>query len=179
MAPTPVIVQEMAAFIRQFHEHGGSVRTPPHHMAERHAWMVLAKRYRDGWEHLPASKRTEDLKSGLAFMWYSVRQPRCIVALLNLDPVAALSYQVGPDRIEVEVVGSRRLEAAGGAGTSIEFALAMEAERRRMGVWSSYTWQALPFHRRLGRRLDERGDRSSDWTLEDCQFLVRGINDLL
>jgi hypothetical protein len=169
----------MAGYLRRFREHGGSVHVPPHQISQRRVWMAIGKRYREEWDDLPAVKQDDDLKRGLAFMWWSVKRPRCMVAVLNSDLVAALCYHVRLNTIEVEVAGSRRLEAAKGAGTALEFALAEEAVRREMGVRSAYSWTAVNFHLRIGRRLDVRIGGSSDWTPDDCRFLVKGIKELL
>lgn len=179
MTPTPAIIREMADFISEFREHGGSVRLPPHGINQRRAWIAEAKRHRESWDELPANLRTDELRRGLSFMWFSVSRPRCIVALMGVELVAALSYIVHLDVVEAKVVGSRQMESARGAGTALEFALAQEAERHRMGVRGEYAWYARNFHVRIGRRLDGRGDQTSDWTAEDCRYLVRGIKELL
>src|SRR2546430_2586917 len=108
MTPTPTIVREMGAFIKQFRQRGGSVRLPPHRTGQRQAWRAEAKRFREDFEALPPSQRTDRLKSGLDFMWFSLNQARCIVALMDSDLVAGLSYVKHPDVIEAKVVGSRQ-----------------------------------------------------------------------
>ncbi len=179
MTPTPAIIRGMADYISEFREHGGLVRMPPHGIDQRRAWMAAAKRHRESWDELPANRRTDELRRGLGFMWASVKRPRCIVALKGTELVAALCYDVQLGLIEAKVVGSRQMESARGAGTALEFALAEEAERRGMDVRGEYAWYARNFHVRIGRRLDIRGHQTSDWTAEDCRFLVRGIKELL
>jgi len=169
----------MVAYIREFRERGGSIKVPPHPASQRYAWVAEAKRYREECDYYPPERRTDKHRRGLAYMWFSVRHAWCIVAVRNQEIVAAASYYIRPDCVEVKVVGSRQLDEARGAGMAIEFALAQEAERRGFGVRSEYTWSERNFHVRIGRRLDERGHQTSDWTQEDCRFLVRGIKELL
>lgn len=163
-----------------FRNRGGTVRLPPHSLERRRQWIAAAKEARESWDYLPVVQRTERLRSGLAFIWAAVRYPRCIVALLGGELVAALSFDIEPDHIEVHVAGSRQTDYARGAGTAIEFALAVEAVRRGLRVHSTYTADARNFHLRLGRRLDfVPGENSSEWSMEDCAFLVGGINEAL
>jgi hypothetical protein len=169
----------MAAYIKEFRERGGSIRMPPHPVSERLAWVAEAKRYREEWEYDPPEKRTDKRRRGLGYMWHSVQCARCIVATRNHEIVAAASYFIRPHFVEVKVLGSRQLDEARGAATAIEFALAEEAARRGFGVRSEYTWSERNFHVRIGRRLDQRGHQTSDWTPEDCHYLVTGIKELL
>ena len=179
--PTDETVAEMAVYIKLFRSRGGRVLLPPHLVADRQRWIVEAKRYREEWDYLPALQRTDRLKSGLSYLWAAVRKwPRCIVALRVNELVAALSFDLRVDRIEVHVIGSRQADEASGAGMAIEFALAEEALRRQLPVFSGYTGDAENWHKRLGRRLNlVAGENSSEWTLEDCEFIVRGIKGLL
>ena len=179
MAPTPAVILEMANFIQEFRAHGGSIRMPPHRINQRRAWISEAQHHRESWDELPPRQRTDQLRRGLSFMWASLKCPRCIVALVDVELVAALSYRIHPDVVEPKVVGSRQIENARGAGTALEFALAEEAGRRGIGVHGEYAWYARNFHVRIGRRLDIRGNQTSDWTSEDCRLLVRGIKELL
>lgn len=180
VAPTTQTVAEMAVYVRLFRARGGAVRLPPHRQNERRLWVAAAKSYRESWDYLPLMQRTDRLRRGLAFMGAAVRLPQCLVALLGAELVAALSYDVELDRIEAHVVGSRQIDHARGAGMALELALAEEAVRRSHRIHSTYTSDARNFHLRLGRRLDlVPGENSSEWTLEDCQFIVRGIKGAL
>ncbi len=174
-----VTVYEMAAYINEFRERGGSINMPPHRVSQRLDWVAAAKHYRELWENDPPEKRTDKRRRGLGFMWHSVQCARCIVAVRNQEIVAAASYLIRLEFVEVKVLGSRQLDEARGAATAIEFALAGEAQGRGFGVRSEYTWSERNFHVRIGRRLDQRAHQSSDWTPEDCRYLVRGIKELL
>jgi hypothetical protein len=180
VAPTAETIAEMALYVRIFRDRGGTIRLPPHPLEDRLRWVAAAKSRRESWDYLPVMLRTERLKSGLAFMWAALRHPRCIVAFLGAEPVAALSYDVRMERIEAHVAGSLQADYARGAGTTLELALADEAIRRGLPIHSTYTADARNFHVRIGRRLDLiRGENSSEWTFEDCQLIARGIKEAL
>lgn len=180
VAPTPQTVAEMAKYVRVFRDRGGIVRFPPHRPEERRLWVATAKSNREAWDYLPVMQRTDRLRRGLSYMWAALRYPRCIVAFLGREAVAALSYDVKLDRVEVRVVGSRQADNARGAGTALELGLAEEGIRRRLPVRGDYEADSRNFHLRLGRRLDlVAHENSSEWTLEDCQFIVGGIEKAL
>ena len=131
MAPTPVTVADLQARVRLFLARGGAVARPPHNWVQRQRWRALALRYREEWENLPSARRTDRLRSGLAFQVAALRSPRCFVALFRGELAAALSYEVHVDHLAVKVVGSRQLEEAVGAGTALEQAMAEEGVRPR------------------------------------------------
>jgi hypothetical protein len=176
MAPTAGIVAAMAAHAAEFQARGGVVFQPPYPAGVRARWRAQARSYREAWDFLPTAERTDRLRSGLSFLVAALTIPRCFVALFRGELVAALSYQVALNRIEVKAFGSRQLPDAGGAGTALEAALAKEAVRRQLRVHSTYTADARNFHVRIGRRLDRiPGENSSEWELEDCEVIVGGV----
>jgi hypothetical protein len=178
MGPTRTTVAEMLVYARLFRDRGGSIEMPPHPILRRRTWIVEAKSYREAWDYLPPSQRTYRLREGLTFLWAALHEPRCIVALFRAELVAAMSYDVETEWIEVHVLGSRQLEEAGGAGMAIQVALAHEAQRRGLGVHSSYTADARNWHLRIGRRLDRiPGAALSEWTAEDCESITQGIKE--
>ncbi len=167
-------------YVRVFRDRGGTIRFPPHRLEERRLWAAVAKSNREAWDYLPVVQRTERLRRGLGYMWAALRYPRCIVALLGHEAVAALSYDVKLDRVEVRLVGSRQADNARGAGTALELGLAEEGVRRRLPVRGDYEADSRNFHLRLGRRLDQVAhENSSEWTLEDCRFIGGGVKGAL
>jgi hypothetical protein len=79
------------------------------------------------------------------------------------------------DHLGQTMLGTR--QATRGAAFTLTFALATEALTRGIPVLGVYTGHdSRSFHARIGRRLDVRHRGSSEWLVEDCRYIVRGVS---
>jgi hypothetical protein len=104
----------------------------------------------------------------------AIENPLCLVAVCGGEVVAALDFGVQPDHVEAGMLGSR--QTVRGAALALELALAEEAADRGIAVRGEYRPAARGFHESIGRRLDlESGRRTSEWTADDCRFIVEAL----
>jgi hypothetical protein len=134
-------------------------------------------RYMEHFAALPPAAQTRRLQTGLSYMWAALLDPQYMVALVDDELAAALSWVTTPELLESRLVGSRGESGARGAGHALEFELVAEAVSKGVGIRGTYPVYggARSFHERLGRRLDQSGLRSTEWTADDCRLILEGV----
>ncbi len=144
------------------------MQEPPHPDQLRKQWIAEATGYYDEFKKLQSQPRQRH--AGMSFLWHAVRCARCLVAFYEGELVAAVDYKLRGEFVAVGAIGSR--QAIHGAAWALEFELARQGVRYSRRVRGTYTWDARELHARWGRRLDKPTNRTSEWTLEDCRFIV-------
>jgi hypothetical protein len=171
----------MAARIRAFRQAGCHSRVPPHDPGEQASWIAAAEEYWELFQELrdenPDDPRFQDpqLAAGIDFLQDAIRKPSCIVALQGMEPLAALSFQVRPDKhVFAGMLGSNG--KVKGAAMAVEFELAKIARSAGLRVDAMYIRGSRGFHLAICRSLDlGPGPLTSRWTAEDCAVLVAEI----
>lgn len=176
---TSDVLEDIANHVRSFRTVGGSVRRPPHSRPDRQRWAAQARSLIEDYHVHLGDRRDDTLEIGLLYMWYALRRPRCMAAIVAGEVVASLSFGVLPDSVYVGYLGSRRASRVAGAAMALQLELAREAVRRRVGVTSSYVAKSRTFHERIGRRLGHPEPNTSRWTFEDCCTIVSGVDAML
>ena len=176
--PTPETAARIAELVKDFRSRGGTVRLPPHQPGEHGIWVLTAMRYWDRFERLPPAAKTLRLEAGLSYMWVALLEPQHMVALLDGALAAAMAWVTTPGALRTRFIGSRQHSLTRGAGHALEFELVKDAVSKGVGIRGVYPAYpgARSFHEGLGRRLDQSGPRSTEWTAADCAFILVEVN---
>jgi hypothetical protein len=141
---------------------------------ERVQWTAEALQHLNDvvYEH-----ETSEVIQGATLMHEALEElPWCFVAILNGELVGAVGFVVRPDRVGGTAIGTK--QGTSGASWALQYEVARVAYDHGLHVIGYYTGpHARTYHLRIGRRLDESGTHSSEWTVEDCRDLVRGLKN--
>jgi hypothetical protein len=160
--------------LRYFRRSGGHIEFPPHRASDVQIWVEQAERFRRRFNDLPPADQTARLQSGLVDLYLALRSSICLVAILNAEVVAAISYTFKRTHILTGFIGSQQSDKAKKGGTALEVALATLAAVDRIGVRGSYNPpDARSYHVLIGRRLDKPAQGDSEWTADDCQRVAK------